>query len=1165
MFRHDARRSGSSLAEVAIDRPTVGFRTYLGGSLAGHQALDLDVDGDGEHEIVYVAGGRVVAKRGDNVAVWESPILPVDTLWATADFDGDGELELVLSRSRPIPAAVVIVRARDGSVAWEMPEGTTDWIGGLSIGDLDGDGNEDLYVGSGMCGSGVTGPPGTAFSFCTGPSACAYASARTLWNLPASAEGGNCGNGGVIGDVTGDGANEIVIPWQHERLPIYSGATGALIGTLPAFDPGDYDRGATLVTLVQLDADPALELVTHGDYYNSGYGSRRVAVYEHDGSAFVQRWEIALADLPRDRMLFDPTGSVTDLDGDGDREIVIGRYDAASGAWSTSVHEALTGAEIATDAGSVLRGVADVDGDGRAEILVERSGAVEAHALAAGALSMRFSIPGRVVVTLDDPDRRGRALARRRVLAMQLDDDPALELVLGESDAAGLVALHAYDTDETPPALLGSLRAPDGVAILLATELGPTTRPHPQPGVATSDGYFLILDRALAVTNRMEGEFPEPGMRIGGYYTGPGGQRAAPIVAAFADGPSILVSDSRGALVRFDASSAAPGSPPVIRDTLFGARSPSVVDLDGAPPRELVVIEGGAVVRRDAAPGLAERWRRGGLFTGGVFNDALPASLPGGLAMIVTGYEANSDWVAVALDGATGAPLWRTPTPRVLGWGVGNNGLHAVGELTGDEFDDVACTVNGVLVSDGRDGSDVRTQPTFMARGGVMLTSVDGDASLEVYAHAGYQPARLWDRAGVVRWTWEPVMALDAFAAEVRCGGEAALVGGAFGSADLWTVRARDGAELAHRSFADGDAFAPGTIPDGARRGSFGNVVGVAAIDRSGNPGVLAGSSDGYLYALDPCTLDRRWSIDLRYPVGEAIAGDLDGDGDDEIVVSVADGHLYGVTHAAYDAPAVRDIAPGAPAVDVDEIDAGDTLHAAWDPVPGATSYVVSVFTARGSEIRFPNARDVGDVTSVAIPMLPLVVGGTYVVAVQAIGPDGPGVEGRSDGVTITDTLGATAAIAVVPDFAWPAGGIEPEVRASCDDPIGVTRIEVDVLTETGAPLRVLEARDATGTNASSVATWDGSLDAGGEAGAGFYVARVRCVDAAGHESTAEASFTLDPSAAPLDAGMRPDAGPGVTPPVSPGCGCAVPRPGAPHAHLALLALALLALRRRRS
>ncbi|MCZ7679976.1 MAG: MYXO-CTERM sorting domain-containing protein [Sandaracinaceae bacterium] len=52
-------------------------------------------------------------------------------------------------------------------------------------------------------------------------------------------------------------------------------------------------------------------------------------------------------------------------------------------------------------------------------------------------------------------------------------------------------------------------------------------------------------------------------------------------------------------------------------------------------------------------------------------------------------------------------------------------------------------------------------------------------------------------------------------------------------------------------------------------------------------------------------------------------------------------------------------------------------------------------------------------------------------------------------------------------------------------------------------------------------------------------------------------------SAAPLDAGMRPDAGPGVTP-VSPGCGCAVPRPGAPHAHLALLALALLAVRRRR-
>src|SRR5690606_25019105 len=194
-------------------------------------------------------------------------------------------------------------RARDGSVAWEMPAGTTDWIGGLSIGDLDGDGNEDLYAGSGMCGSGVTGPPGTAFSFCTAADTCSYAAARTLWNLPASTEGGNCGNGGVIGDVTGDGMNEILIPWQHQQLPIYDGATGALIGALPAFDPGDYDRSATLVTLVQLDDDPALEIVTHGDYHNSGNGSRRVAVYEHDGGAFVPRWEIALSDVARDRML----------------------------------------------------------------------------------------------------------------------------------------------------------------------------------------------------------------------------------------------------------------------------------------------------------------------------------------------------------------------------------------------------------------------------------------------------------------------------------------------------------------------------------------------------------------------------------------------------------------------------------------------------------------------------------------------------------------------------------------------------------------------------------------------------------------------------------------------------------------------------------------------
>ena len=115
VFRHDARRTGAAAATVPIDRPAVRFQTYLGGALSARDFVDLDTDGDGQVEIVYVSGGRVVAKRGDNLAVWESEILPVDELVGVVDFDEDGREELLLIRNRP--AALRIVSGRDGSSA----------------------------------------------------------------------------------------------------------------------------------------------------------------------------------------------------------------------------------------------------------------------------------------------------------------------------------------------------------------------------------------------------------------------------------------------------------------------------------------------------------------------------------------------------------------------------------------------------------------------------------------------------------------------------------------------------------------------------------------------------------------------------------------------------------------------------------------------------------------------------------------------------------------------------------------------------------------------------------------------------------------------------------------------------------------------------------------
>ncbi len=1169
VFRHDARRTAASTAVVPIDRPAPLFRTYLGGSLGVTQFMDMDVDGDGRFELVYVSGGRVVAKRGDNLAVWESDIVPVNTMWGAVDFDGDGTDEILLTRSWPAPSQLVVVSSVDGSVVWEMPAATTDWFGGIRVGDIDGDGKEDLYVGTGMCGTGVSGPNGTAFSFCEGGT-CSYASARTLWNLTGGS--GNCGSGGVLGDTDGDGDDELVISWEHPTVGVYSTATGAREGSLPSFSGGDYDRGATRLMLENLDDDPALEVVTWTNAFNAGSGARRVAVFDWTGSAYALQWELVGADRAADRVVMDGANSIGDLDGDGVMEIAVARYLGSTDTWTTTVRNAMTGVVEATLPGDLtLVGVTDLTGDGTRELLAKDGASLKAYQIAAdGTATEHFSLAGRVRVWVNDVARRPHELNPTRVFTMQLDEDAPAELIVGEEDSDGnLVALHAYDADTSTPALLGTYRAPMGVSILVANEVGPMTRDYRQPVVATSDGYLLILDRAMVVTNRVvSAEFEEPGMRVGGFYTGAQGPRSTALVGAFSDGTSVLTPDSRGALVRLDASAASPVSAPVVQDQIFGARWASILDVDGSAPNELVVFEGTDLVVRNGGPGLTELGRATGAGLAGFRADPLLAAGPGGEArLVVTRYDASSRIQFASYDAGSLAERWASAL-TLPGWGKQNHGIHSVADLTGDSVDDVVSVVNAGLLLDGQNGSTRWSNGPFMAGADPIIASVDGDATPEVFFHGAWQSTRLVSNAGSTRWTRPATNTqVNAYGAQVDCAGAVSFVAGESGSPELLTIKGSDGSITTRRVLAEGMAYDVGSVPTGARTGITGNVTAVASLGTSGDPAVLVGSTDGYLYALDPCALTVRWSIDLRYPVGEPIVADLDGDGQDEIVVSVADGYLYGIGGAAYDAPVVRDIEPGAPGTDVDEVDTSDTLWASWDPVPGATSYIVSVFTEFGSEVRFPNAQDVGAVDVVEIPMLALAQGGTYFVAVQAVGPDGPGLEGRSDGVTVVDTLPPEATISVSPDPAWPPASIMPRLFGTCTDRVDLARIETSVETIDGSNIIPVDTRIVMGLAATSMAPWDGRIDSA-EAPAGTYVARVTCTDSGDRTATATVMFDLDPTAEPMtpDGGMvDPDSGTMTMD--DGGCGCRTTTPrttGAPLGALGLLMVVTIARRMRR-
>ena len=94
---------------------------------------------------------------------------------------------------------------------------------------------------------------------------------------------------------------------------------------------------------------------------------------------------------------------------------------------------------------------------------------------------------------------------------------------------------------------------------------------------------------------------------------------------------------------------------------------------------------------------------------------------------------------------------------------------------------------------------------------------------------------------------------------------------------------------------ASGKIYPDEAAATGAKVG-FGQLTSAsvhADLQGDGRPTVVVGSGDGFLYGLDPCTGELKFTHDFGFAVGDIVFGDSDGDGLDEILVSVADGNLY--------------------------------------------------------------------------------------------------------------------------------------------------------------------------------------------------------------------------------------------------------------------------------
>lgn len=222
-------RTGSALS---------GWPVWLKDTIWSSPAIG-DIDADGVHDVVVggdcegntigtqpcgsVGGGYVWAFNRDGSEKWRW-FLPGQVIWsspALADLNGDGAQDVVVGTGgywpEPNGRVVTALNGRTGAVLWRTTTPAR-VVGSPSLGDVTGDGKADVFVVTyGGYLMGINGANGAQ-----------------LWGARCLTDSGACGNlnvgtktGVALADIDGDGAIEAVTQGE-QKLRVYDAKTGTL-------------------------------------------------------------------------------------------------------------------------------------------------------------------------------------------------------------------------------------------------------------------------------------------------------------------------------------------------------------------------------------------------------------------------------------------------------------------------------------------------------------------------------------------------------------------------------------------------------------------------------------------------------------------------------------------------------------------------------------------------------------------------------------------------------------------------------------------------------------------------------------------------------------------------------------------------------------------------
>jgi hypothetical protein len=994
--RHDAARTASAASVLPMAAPKVKWRAYMGGH-PNDASVRFGLPSSAL--LVANAGGRFVAKDASTQQIaWTSALLGEGRVVDIADVNGDGVAEIVVATT----GRVHVLSAGDGAVLWSSSPDAFQIIGAVFAVDMNGDGVRDVYVDSGH-GAKAGTKSAAAYSFAAG-----FAAPAELWSRAADAKPQELSAGtDAVFDLDADGVPEVAIATATSML-VLRGSDGAQIAALDAPSASGWPFGQAFALAADLDDEPGRELlvVVPEGQVATKLGPTGLTAYRLNPSTGQSQLLWTASTGAYDAEVVTVADLASDLDGDGKKEIVFSFRNLSGGStFTTEILDGATGAVRAQLPGSRFEGAADLDGQPGAEIVTASAAGLAVHRFAAGVLTpIGAPLPGLRALTLEDPAlHRHVALDRRLAIVSRPGQPPAL--VVGHpagaqaySDLAAARALSDV-TSVTVGAqglALGPSYAPAIGQITGAIRADYATRPYPQIAVGTTYGTVDVLDAAMQVTNgAINANDPPSGTRIGGAMQPSTGAYGGPLVGFDPNGPLVVLPGSAKGLEVVDADSASWVVPPVPRWAPTPMGSASIIDL-GAPLGTAVVgVEGTSLVARSSMNGAVLGARPLGL--GIPWGVPLPLRTGGAHPLVGIDWRtAGVQIVQMAVDFHSGTTAWTgAPLP------YGGFFASGVGDLDGDGVDEWY-SMNGPLNRRMATTGQTTTFPELTTGYALpMVATFTGGSEPDLLLQSGAPAPKLATSALTQAWAAPQTEAMNGMAGtRVVCQGVARFVTPAVLSPVLRAFAGASGSLLGEGVLAGGAVY-PSLVAAtdaGARPGFLSNASSVTNLGQH-NPTVLVGSSDGYLYAIDGCTLDLQWAVNLGAPVAEPVVGNTDGSQADEIVVGAADGYVYAIGLPPYHAPSVtlQDASDGAFAISV-----GESVTASWGNVEGATSYEVALVGPDDRPLWNPAYKSVQG-TSITIAPEGALAGRPYRLAVRARGLEGASDDAFSPSFSIRD------------------------------------------------------------------------------------------------------------------------------------------------------------------